>query len=63
MCVPTDEDLGNEEDNQEKTTEKIETQEKEVVDIHSNKAEDKGIEKEKGDKGIHRRNKCFQVSS
>ncbi|XP_053291625.1 ADP-ribose glycohydrolase MACROD2 isoform X4 [Pleuronectes platessa] len=45
-----DEDLGNEEENQEKTAEKIETQEKEVVDIHSNKAEDKGIEKEKGDK-------------
>ncbi|XP_062257295.1 ADP-ribose glycohydrolase MACROD2 isoform X1 [Platichthys flesus] len=45
-----DEDLGNKEENQEKTAEKIETQEKEVVDIHSSKAEDKGIEKEKGDK-------------
>ncbi|XP_062257296.1 ADP-ribose glycohydrolase MACROD2 isoform X2 [Platichthys flesus] len=42
-----DEDLGNKEENQEKTAEKIETQEKEVVDIHSSKAEDKGIEKEK----------------
>ncbi|XP_060942903.1 ADP-ribose glycohydrolase MACROD2 isoform X2 [Limanda limanda] len=46
-----DEDLGNEEENQEKTAEKIETPEKEVVDTHSKKAEDKGIEKEKKEKG------------
>ncbi|CAB1453690.1 unnamed protein product [Pleuronectes platessa] len=59
-----DEDLGNEEENQEKTAEKIETQEKEVVDIHSNKAEDKGIEKEKGDKecACGRRGRQIEVS-
>nr|XP_019949871.1 PREDICTED: O-acetyl-ADP-ribose deacetylase MACROD2 isoform X1 [Paralichthys olivaceus] len=45
-----DEDLGNEEQNQEKTTEKNENQEKEDMDIHSDKAEDKGIDKDKGDK-------------
>lgn len=62
VCVTTDEDVGNEEPNQEKIEEKNENQEKKEDMDNNDRAEEKGIDKDKdkGDKGTYmREHVCF----